>query len=253
MHNKSKLVYMTITLVGIIMTIYGLVLCMVSNLNFGVIFVVCLGVVTISVGVFYEKINRLTKSGFFKYCKWFLIVVLCVELLFVSFLAIYGSFDDVSYKEDAVIVLGAGVRGDKVTLPLKMRLDKAKEYHEKNPEAVIVVTGGKGFQETVTEAYAMEKYLIERGVEKSKIIKEEKATSTKENMEFSKVLLDEYFEDEYSVVVITNNFHIFRGMSLATRTGFNEVSHMHAGLQWYNFLPCYLRESLAVLKMWVVD
>lgn len=251
-HNKKKSTSTLITIVGIIMAIYGFILCIMSNINLGTVLIVVLGVFAIIIGIFHEKINELTKSGVLKYCKVFVIAILCIEFILVSFIAAYGIIDNVSYNEDAVIVLGSGIRGDKVTLPLKMRLDKAIQYHNKNPEAVIVVTGGKGFQETVTEACAMEKYLIEQGVEKNKIIKEEKATSTTENMEFSKVLLDKYFEDNYSIVVVTNSFHIFRGTSIAMKTGFNDVSHMHAGLQWYNLMPCYLRESLAVLKMLVL-
>lgn len=252
-HNKKKSISVLITIVGIIVAIYGFILCIMSNINLGVVLVVILGVFAINIGIFYEKIKELTKSGFFKYFKVFVIAILCIEFILVSFIAVFGIVDNISYNEDAVIVLGAGIRGDKVTLPLKMRLDKAIQYHSKNPEAIIVVTGGQGFQETVTEAYAMEKYLVEHGVERNKIIKEEKATSTTENMEFSKVLLDKYFEDNYSIVVVTNNFHVFRGTSIAIKTGFNDVSHTHAGLQWYNLMPCYLRESLAVLKTLILD
>lgn len=251
-HNKKR-ISVFITIVGIIMAIYGFILCAMSNLNLGVVLVFVLGVFVINIGIFYEKIHELTKSGVFKCCKVVVISLLCMELILVLFIAVYGAIDNVNYNENAVIVLGAGIRGDKITLPLKMRLDKAIQYHSKNPEAVIVVTGGQGFQETVTEAYAMEKYLIEHGVEKNTIIKEEKATSTMENMEFSKVLLDKYFGKNYAIVVITNHFHVFRGTSIAMKTGFNDVSHMHAGLQWYNLMPCYLRESLAVLKMMVLD
>lgn len=240
-----------ITVFGIIMTVYGLILCITSNLNMGVLLVLALGFFAVITGFFYEKIKKLTKSGILKYCKIFVIIILCIEFVLVSFIAIYGVADNVDYTEDAVVVLGAGIRGERVTLPLKMRLDKAIEYHSKNPQAVIVVTGGRGFQETVTEAYAMEKYLIEHGIKKDKIIKEEEATSTEENMKFSKALLDKCFDDEYSVAVISNNFHIFRGTYNAKRAGFELVTHMHAGLQWYNLIPCYLRESLAVLKMLV--
>ena len=252
-HSKMKIKSTLITIVGIIMAIYGFILCVLSNLNLGVVLIVVLGAFAINIGIFYEKINELTKSGVLKYCKFFAIAILCVEFILVSFIAIYGVYDNISYNEDAVIVLGAGIRGDEVTLPLKMRLDKAIHYHNENPESVIVVTGGQGFQETVTEAYAMEKYLVEHGVENDRIIKEEKATSTTENMEFSKSLLDKRFGDNYSVVVITNNFHVFRGTNIAKKTGFKDVSHMHASLQWYNLMPCYLRESLAVLKMFVLD
>ena len=82
---------------------------------------------------------------------------------------------------------------------------------------------------------------------------EEKATSTNENMKFSKEILDKHFEGDYSVAIITNNFHIFRGTSIAKNAGFKDVSHMHADLKWYNLMPCFLRESLAVMKMFVFD
>ncbi len=250
--KSDKDISKLIMLIGIIFTVYGLILCLKSNLNLGVVLVAVIGVFTFVLGLFYEKVKEITASGFFKWCKIIVVALFCVEVILVSFIAIYGTVDTVDYTEDAVIVLGAGVRGDRVTLPLKMRLDKAIEYHSRNPESLIVVSGGKGFQETVTEAYAMEKYLVEKGVRESAIIKEEQAVSTYENMKFSKELLDEKIGGNYEVVVITNNFHIFRGTIVAKRVGFEKVSHFHAGLQWYNLVPCYLRESLAVLKLLIL-
>ncbi len=241
-----------ITLVGVVFTVYGLILCTMSNLNLGVVLVAVFGIATLCTGVFYSKIERLTKIRVFKICKNICILFLCAEAFLVSFIVVYGVCDTVDYHEDAVIVLGAGIRGDRVTFPLKVRLDKAIEYHHKNPEALIVVTGGQGPQEIVTEAYAMEKYLLQNGVDASKIIKEEKATSTFENTKFSKEILDDYFTTEYAVVVVTNHFHIFRGTAIAKVAGFQEVTHMHAGLQWYNLMPCFLRESLAVIKMFIL-
>lgn len=241
-----------LTITGAVLSVNGLFLCVFSNLNIGVILTVLLGVFLFAWGIFYDKVRRYTQKGILKVIKISAVVLLCFEVLFVGFIAIYGVNDNVTYNEDALIVLGAGVRGDKVTLPLKMRLDKAVLYHKKNPEAVIVVTGGQGFQETVTEASAMEKYLAEHGVNKDKIIKEENATSTNENMRFSKKILDEYFSVEYKVAIVTNNFHIYRGTSIAKAEDFENVFHMHAGLQWYNIAPCYLRESLAIFKMWVL-
>ncbi len=242
-----------IAFIGAVFTMYGLILCTKSNLNLGVVLVAILGIVTLLIGVFYSKIKTLATIRFFRICKIIFLLLLCAEVALISFIAIYGIFDSVDYNEDAVIVLGAGIRGDRVSLPLKMRLDKAIEYNHKNPDAIIVVTGGQGLQETVTEAYAMEKYLIQNGVDKNKIIKEEKATSTFENMTFTKEILDKHFSTDYSVVIITNNFHIFRGTTIAKNTGFKNVAHMHAGLQWYNLIPCFLRESLAVIKMFVLD
>ena len=99
----------------------------------------------------------------------------------------------------------------------------------------------------------MKKYLLSCGVNENIIVMEEKATSTNENMRFSKEILDSVLGDTYDIAVITNGFHIYRGTSIAKSEGFNNVHHMHAGLQWYNVVPCYLRECLAVLKHMVVE
>ncbi len=237
---------------GTIFLGYGICLILRSNLNFGVWAVAGIGLVILLYGIFFEKINAVTQTGIMKYLKMAVIIMLTAELGLVGFLAVYGERDNVTYKEDAVVVLGAGVRGERITLPLKYRLDKAIEYSAKNPKAVIVVTGGQGFQETVTEAYAMEKYLLANGVSRDKIIKEEKATSTNENLRFSNEILDKLLGEGYEIAVITNGFHIYRSVSIARNEGFENVRHIHAGLQWYNIFPCYLRESMAVIKMWIL-
>jgi len=238
---------------GIIFSAYGFILCIMSNLNLGVMLTFMLGLGILVWGIYYNKIKEITSKGVMKGIKNIILILLAGEVLLIGFISSYGMNDSVTYREDAVIVLGAGVRGDKVTIPLKTRLDKAIEYHKINPEALIVVSGGKGYQETVTEAFAMEKYLIENGVNPNVIIKEERAESTAENMRFSKKILDEMFDDEYETLVITNRFHTYRGVSLAKKEGFENVTHMGSSIQWYNLIPCYLRESLAILKMWILD
>jgi len=241
-----------IMILGIILLIYGAVLFVLTNLNLGTIMVAGLGAFFLLLGLFFKKVRKACESGILRAVKWIVIAAFCFEGALVGFIASYGQFDNVSYKEDAVIVLGAAVHGENVSWPLMERLETAIQYHEKNPDALIVVTGGKGYQESITEALAMERYLIGRGVEKDKIVKEEEATSTNENMKFSKKILDERLGSNYSVAVVTNNFHIYRGTQIAINEGFANVTHMHAKLQWYNLMPCYLRESLAVLKLWAV-
>lgn len=228
------------SLFGAAVTLIGILLLIFANFNIGTLATIVLGVVFVLVGLFYKRFNKVLKTVF-----W---VLLCAEVLLVGTIGISGAFDSTDFSEDAVIVLGAGVRGDKVTLPLKYRLDKAIEYEKKNPDALIVVSGGKGFQETVTEAEAMEKYLISKGISADKIIKEERATSTAENMRYSKAILDKRFKEPYKTVIVTNNFHILRSVILAKNEGLGNVGHIHAKIQWYNLIPCYLRESLAVLR-----
>ena len=124
------------------------------------------------------------------------------------------------------------------------------EYSIHNPKAIIVVSGGQGPQEDITEALAMERYLISKGTPKERIIKEEESTSTYENLLFSKNILDDIFTDPYKTVVITNNFHIYRATRLAENLGL-DATHYHGKTSWYSIPVNYARECIATLKFWI--
>lgn len=227
-------------LLGLLFALYGCALCFYTNIHLGIVLTMVLGLVSVACGVFYNAMQALLLP---------LVCLLGAEVVLMTLIALWGHKDRVTYAEEVAIVLGAGIRGEEVTSSLKFRLDKAIEYHRKNPAAYILVTGGLGPQESVTEAFAMEKYLLAHGVDKAKIIKEEKSTTTAENFRFSKEILDARFQKGYSIVVITNAFHIFRATAIAKHAGYQDAHHLHAGLPWYYIFPNYLRESLAVVKM----
>jgi len=123
---------------------------------------------------------------------------------------------------DAVIVLGAALVGDQIPQGFQNRLDTALIYLEQNPDAVVVVSGGQGPTETIPAAYAMKHYLIANGIEPSRIIMEDRATSTFENFLFSQYLLTNHFgTSDFSVVYVTNDFHLLRARLLAWSVGIN--------------------------------
>ena len=136
---------------------------------------------------------------------------------------------------------------------LERRLAAAAEYCLKNREAVVVVSGGQGPQESITEALAMERYLVEAGIEKESILREEDSASTRENMVNSKRILDEYFGGEaYDTVIITSGYHVYRAQRQAERAGL-ECRHIHAGLAWYEAPVRYIRECAAVVKEFITQ
>lgn len=192
--------------------------------------------------------------GLKKKIKIFLFVVgllLLITSAAFLFLGLYGQHDTATFEEDAVVVLGAGVKGERVTKLLALRLDQAAEYSEKNPNAVIIVSGGQGPGEDITEALAMERYLIDKGVAAERIVKEEVSSSTYQNLLYSKELLDGLFDRPYKIAVITNDFHIFRAAGFAKRLGL-DATHYHAKTVWYGVPYNYARECLAVVKMWII-
>jgi len=215
------------------------------NFHFGMIILCSLSFFLILYGLFCDSLLKLK-------CLNYSILASCVFFaIMMLFLGFYGQTDNVTFDEDAVIVLGAGIRGERVTRLLAYRLDRAAEYSDYNPNAIIVVSGGQGPQEDITEALAMERYLIEKGVPQERIIKEEASTSTYENLLYSKEILDKLFEVPYKVVVITNDFHIFRATKLAEKLGLN-VTHYHAKIDMYGIPLNYSRECIAVLRLLIL-
>ena len=244
--NLFRIVKVVLCILGALLLLNGGAVSVTSNFNLGIVLTFLLGAVFLFGGLYLSWIVRCVP-------KWLWITCLCgivAVALFASALLMVGCSDDTSHDEDAIIVLGAGIHGERVSLTLKNRLEAATLYHKKNPDALIVVSGGQGPQEDITEALAMERYLIERGIPKDRIIKEERSTSTAENFAFSKILLDERLGEEYSVAYVTNDFHIFRAGMIARNAGLENITYVHSSTVWYLVVPCCLRECVAVLNYW---
>ena len=250
MKNKKTLIvkYGSVVL-GAAFIFFGILYNLKSNFTVGTVFSYLLGLILLLYGIFYKRLSK-------KLPKWLKCVAVLGYVFVLTFtisLYVCGNSDNVDYKEDAIIVLGAGIKGEKIGTNLQKRLDTAIEYHKENPNAVIVVSGGQGPYEDISEALAMERYLISNGVSQDKIIKEDRSTSTRENFEFSKKLLDLRFgESEYKVAYITNGYHVYRAGLVAENAGFDGITHIHAETPWYTAIPNGLREVLAVMKTWLI-
>ncbi|MDU5414489.1 MAG: YdcF family protein, partial [Clostridium perfringens] len=158
---------------------------------------------------------------------------------------------------DYIVVLGAGIRGENLTATLRDRLDKTIEYLEKTGfNGEIVVSGGQGPGESITEAYAMEKYLVENGVPKDKIVLENKATSTYENLNYSKKIIENLSGKpikDLDILVVTTDFHAMRSNLLAKRNGYNNIDLYTSKTQWYLVPSMYAREFFAFCKSYFLD
>ncbi|SHK31078.1 DUF218 domain-containing protein [Hathewaya proteolytica DSM 3090] len=152
-----------------------------------------------------------------------------------------------------VMVLGAGLRGETPTATLAYRLDTAAEYLKKNNSAKVIVSGGQGKDEMITEASAMEKYLINCGIESERIIKEEQSINTKENFQYTRKKLDEEgYDKNEKVLIVTNSFHMARAKLLAERNGF-EAYGESAPSYPYLIPNSYAREAFALIKTYLFD
>ena len=130
---------------------------------------------------------------------------------------------------------------------LQYRLDTAAAYLEKNPETVCIVTGGQGPNEPCPEAVTMRNILEARGIDPSRILSEEKAGNTLENIRFSYELIGPE-APERTIGIVTNNFHMYRACAIARRQGGVKVYAESAPSTPMFLLSNLLRECLGILK-----
>jgi len=162
-----------------------------------------------------------------------------------------GEKNTATFTEDCVLVLGGGLRGEEVVPTLQLRLDKCIEYLHRNPEALIIVSGGQGSGETICESQAMKRYLVSKGVDANRIVEENQSKNTRQNMQYSKALLDAHFPSgNCSVVCITSDFHAYRANKLSEAVNM-PVSHYNARTKWYLYPSSYCKETLSIIKMWL--
>ena len=115
-----------------------------------------------------------------------ILIFSCICFFFMLFLKVLSAMKGKGRENlDYVVVLGAHVKGELPSKALLKRLEAALDYGEKNPETKLVLSGGQGFGENITEALCMKRYLVKNGISSDRLILEEKSTDTRENLKFS--------------------------------------------------------------------
>ncbi|WP_027624611.1 YdcF family protein [Clostridium lundense] len=171
------------------------------------------------------------------------------NFLMISF--IY-QFNRPKLNQDFIIVLGSGLIGDRVPPLLASRINKAIEFYHKQSKVTappkIIFSGGQGDDEKISEALAMQRYAIEKGIPIEDTILEDKSVNTLQNMQFSKRIIENLIPGKYKSVFVTNNFHLFRAALYARQANLNSVG-LGSKTALY-FLPnAMIREYIAIVVM----
>lgn len=173
-------------------------------------------------------------------------VIGTVLVVLIEAMVLIGMFSRTDPHDlDYLIVLGTYVEGDQPSKSLTYRLDKAIEYMETNENVTVIVTGGKGTEDQPSEAYVMANYLMNHGIKHERIMLEEKATSTRENLIFSYELIG---DEDAAVGIVTNSFHVYRATALAEKLDFDGAVGIAAPSDKL-LLPSYMaREFFVIIK-----
>ncbi|MFB6719214.1 YdcF family protein [Kribbella sp. NPDC056345] len=178
-------------------------------------------------------------------------VLTYVSFLFVCFLIYAFVYSRVrsSRKIDFVIVLGSGLRGSRVPPLLASRLDRGKLVYDrairKGRNPMLITSGGQGPGEDIPESHAMATYLVDHGVPADRILREDRSTSTTENLLFSRELMVARVP-KYRCLIVTNNFHAFRAALTARKVKVNGQVVGSPTARYY-WPTATIREFVAIL------
>lgn len=153
-----------------------------------------------------------------------------------------------------IIILGAQMKLRGPSRALKRRLDCAIKYLKENKETIVILSGGQGSNEPMSEADGMEKYLLEKGMDRERIRKEDKSVNTYQNLLFSRQKYLEEKEEQIQIPVgiVTSNYHVFRALKIAKKIKLQKVYGISADSETFMLLNNSTREVCAIIKDYLV-
>ncbi len=196
----------------------------------------------------HEQTAALYRSGWLLAGTLLCVTVIYVSMAFVIFM-LYTLFLQIIPKKkdfDYVIIHGAGLlQGDRLSRLLRDRLDKAiAVYRKDTTPPKLIPSGGKGEDETLSEAEAMARYLLENGIPEADILMEGESKTTFENNLFSKRILDARTGPKYTALV-TSNYHVYRALRYCKKIGLS-CTGIGSRVAFYYWPSALIREFIAI-------
>lgn len=246
-------------ILGVIIILYAVVINLIfGKITFSEIFLL-IGVLCVAYHFIKNKLmiliskNKTMKTGF--NVVRFLISIGIIIFIIVEATIIIFPKQNNSYS-NYVVILGAGVKGETPSLTLVQRLEKAIEYvNSQKKEVKIIVSGGQGSGEDISEAEAMKRYLVDNGIE-NEIIMEDKSTNTRENLLFSKEIIEKDSNkniEDISVKIITSDFHAFRSNLIAKSLEYKNSTFLTNNTLEALIPVMYTREFFALIKYFLTE
>ncbi len=166
---------------------------------------------------------------------------------------------------EVMVIFGCQMRKDGPSILLKDRLDTALAYWEDHPDIKIVVTGGKGDDEHLSEAQGMYDYLTAHGVDGEKIWTEDQSYNTWQNVNYTFDLMErEGWNLTDDVLLVSSGFHLARIEMLWDRARDGRLAGEVYHDQYISTLAApvshkpsavhmFFREPLALVKSFLFD
>lgn len=219
--------------------------------NIGNITGLTVGVICLAVAIFLDPMIRLSDQKVFKivYAVVSVLILAIAALGIITGICISRGSQSEPPEGAVLVVLGCQVKGDKPSLMLAKRIDRAEVYLREHPETIAILSGGKGNGEDMSEAECMYRTLMSKGIAEERLIKEDRSTSTVENLEFTRKILEEKGLGR-DIAIVTNEFHQYRAGEIAKSLDLNSGA-VPSETAWWLWPTFEVREMYAVLAQWI--
>ena len=181
------------------------------------------------------------------------VLMLASTVFYFSFLVlsfvIYSVFIQIIPRRtqfDYIIIHGCGLSGgERLTKLLQNRVDKAIVVYQRcERKPIIIPSGGQGKDEKLSEAQAMKNYLVAQGIPAIHIVLEGRSATTRENLQYSKSIID-VRPGGKKTALVSSNYHIYRCLCLAREVGLR-CTGIGAKVALYYWPSALIREFVAV-------
>lgn len=172
-------------------------------------------------------------------------------LVFTEYFIIRAMHQKEVKNLDYIVVLGAQVRGNVPSKSLQYRIDRAEKYLKENKKTKVVLSGGKGEDEGISEAQCMAEELGRKGIAFNRLLLEKKSRNTEQNITFTIPIIQQDSKKdlkELKIGIVTNGFHIYRGSGIAQKKMQCKVYGIAAKNSRFLQVNYLLREFFGVMK-----
>ncbi len=246
-------------IIGALLLLDGAWLMALHKFNLGVTLPAAIGAVLLLIGLFYEPLQEILASTPRLQMLWRLLqtgfaVWLLTVALFFNYLYWSASQQAEPLAVKAIIVLGSGIDNGRPSAALQSRLDAAAPIAAKNPQAILILSGGMDAHEKISEAAVMQRYLSEHySIAPARMHLETHSTSTALNLRNSSIILQQLqIELDQPIAIVSNDFHLPRALAIAKKQSYTQVYAVSAPTPLYIRYNSWLREYFAFISGWVL-
>ncbi|MDK1684080.1 YdcF family protein [Acinetobacter terrestris] len=247
-------------IIGSLLALDGLWLLSLDKIHLGIILPVIIGIGFILYSIFYNfiqlVINKNKRRLNLWRCAWAAFFLwLGTLLIFFAYLQYTIQQNTEAQPAAAIIVLGSGIENGQPSPTLKQRLDVAATYAKRYPQTIMLMTGGLGFKEQMTEAEVMSEYLQKHHqIDQTRILLEDQSTSTEQNLRNVQPLLKaHHITLSEPIIIATSDFHLLRAKAIAKHQGYQQILTISAPTPLYIRYNSWLREYFAFISGWLLN